>query len=159
MRDVFKRHGVFTDTELTARMEIGLSNYAVAGRIEATTMLKIVRQSIMPAVFAYTRELAEACAMAGSCGVDAPAQLATLREVNALLESCRQAADALDSAMHALPGDASSHACAMAFRDTVKPCMERLRETVDKLECIVGKGYWPLPSYGEMLFKIERGAK
>ena len=156
VRDVCKRHAVFTDTELTARMEIALTNYATAGRIEATTMLKIARQSIMPAVVQYTHVLTDVCAKAKDCGVDAPAQLAILKEVNARLESCRIAADALDETLRALPEDATSLALATAFRDTVKPIMERLREAADALERIVGKSYWPMPSYGEMLFKVER---
>ena len=32
--------------------------------------------------------------------------------------------------------------------------MDKLRAAVDALECIVDKAYWPLPSYGEMLFRI-----
>ncbi len=159
VRDVFKRHNVFTDTELNARMEIALSNYATAGRIEATTMLKIARQSIMPAVVGYANLLAETCARVAACGVEAPAQTAMLQEVNLLLDACRMATDALDAALHSLPKDAQSCAAARVFRDAVKPCMERLRGEVDKLECIVGKEYWPMPSYGEMLFKIERAVR
>ena len=154
--DVFKRHGVFTDTELSARMEIALTNYATAGRIEATTMLKIARQSIMPAVVRYACELTDTCAKSVACGVDAPAQTAMLKEVNTLLEGCRQATDTLDKTLHALPENATNLDCAKAFRDTVKPCMERLRAAADGLERVVGKDHWPMPSYGEMLFKIER---
>ena len=32
--------------------------------------------------------------------------------------------------------------------------MAQLRQTVDRLECIVDKAYWLLPSYGELLFHI-----
>ena len=32
--------------------------------------------------------------------------------------------------------------------------MQSLRETVDEIEATVASDYWPLPTYGEMLFSV-----
>ena len=32
--------------------------------------------------------------------------------------------------------------------------MEELRRPVDELEMLVGKDYWPMPSYGDLLFEV-----
>ena len=36
----------------------------------------------------------------------------------------------------------------------VTPAMERLRAPVDRLEMIVDKEAWPMPSYGDLLFEV-----
>ena len=40
------------------------------------------------------------------------------------------------------------------YRDTVKAAMDALRAPVDKLEMIVDKDLWPMPSYGDLIFEV-----
>ena len=40
------------------------------------------------------------------------------------------------------------------FHDSIVPAMDALRAPVDKLEMIVGKEAWPMPSYGDLLFEV-----
>ena len=40
------------------------------------------------------------------------------------------------------------------YRDEVNSAMEQLREPVDKLEMIVDKSMWPMPSYGDLIFEV-----
>ena len=152
---VFKRHGVFSDSELDARRDVALINYAKSGHIEATTMLKMARQSILPAAAGYSKVLVDTVVGASACGMEAPAQKAMLQELNCAMEQVRQAAEALEEAILRLPREEESPAeSAEAFRTAVQPTMERLRGAVDRLECMVDKKYWPLPSYGEILFRV-----
>ena len=41
---------------------------------------------------------------------------------------------------------------AIAYCEKVKPCFDKVRYHVDKLELIVDDGLWPLPKYRELLF-------
>ncbi|MDD6039062.1 MAG: hypothetical protein PUD20_09760, partial [bacterium] len=58
--------------------------------------------------------------------------------------------------------DYTNQGCAMAegreqavfFRDYVKVTMDELRIPVDKLEMIVDKELWPMPSYGDLIFEV-----
>ena len=43
---------------------------------------------------------------------------------------------------------------AFYYNDTVKVAMEALRAPVDKLEMLVAKEIWPMPSYGDLLFEV-----
>ena len=43
---------------------------------------------------------------------------------------------------------------AVCYRDEVKAAMEALRTPVDKLEMIVDKEMWPMPSYGDLIFEV-----
>ena len=36
----------------------------------------------------------------------------------------------------------------------VVPAMETLRAPVDRLEMIVDKDAWPMPSYGDLIFEV-----
>ena len=61
--------------------------------------------------------------------------------------------DALDAAATAVPsGDAFE--TGMYYKDSVIPAMRRLRQTADTLETIVGKDYWPFPTYTELLYLV-----
>ena len=40
------------------------------------------------------------------------------------------------------------------YRDVVKTAMEDLRTPIDKLEIIVDKNMWPMPSYGDLIFEV-----
>ena len=40
------------------------------------------------------------------------------------------------------------------FYEHVTGTMEALRTPVDKLEMIVDKEMWPMPSYGDLLFEV-----
>ena len=36
----------------------------------------------------------------------------------------------------------------------IVPAMKALRSPIDKLECIVDKDLWPIPSYGDLLYEL-----
>ena len=38
--------------------------------------------------------------------------------------------------------------------DEIIPAMQALRDPADQLEMIVDKEYWPIPSYGDMIFEV-----
>ena len=43
---------------------------------------------------------------------------------------------------------------AEAFRREVVPVMDALRRAVDQLEMLVDRGYWPVPTYGDLMFEV-----
>ena len=43
---------------------------------------------------------------------------------------------------------------ALFYHDDVVPAMTALRAPVDRLEMIVDKEMWPMPSYGDLLFEV-----
>ena len=43
---------------------------------------------------------------------------------------------------------------AVFYRDVIKADMAELREPIDKLEMIVDKDLWPMPSYGDLIFEV-----
>ena len=43
---------------------------------------------------------------------------------------------------------------AFFYKDTIKADMDALRAPIDKLEMIVDKDMWPMPSYGDLMFEV-----
>ena len=43
---------------------------------------------------------------------------------------------------------------AVYYRDEVASAMVALRTPVDKLEMLVDKAMWPMPSYGDLIFEV-----
>ena len=43
---------------------------------------------------------------------------------------------------------------AEAFSKKVIPAMEVLRRKVDAMETLTSSEYWPVPTYGDMMFRI-----
>jgi len=149
-------HGVFTETEIRARYEVSLEKYCKTLSIEALTMLDMAKKDILPAVSAYAKELAETLSAkkAVSGEVDASFETELLTEISALTATLHGNVKALEKAVEAAEAVPEIGERSMAFKDTVIPAMEALRETADKLELITAKKYWPFPTYGDLLFSV-----
>ena len=59
--------------------------------------------------------------------------------------------DVTEKAQHFEPGEEQ----AVYYRDEVTTAMADLRAPIDRLEMIVDKEMWPMPSYGDLLFEVS----
>ncbi|MDD6381709.1 MAG: glutamine synthetase III [Lachnospiraceae bacterium] len=153
---MYERFHVFTKAELESRAEIEYEIYAKKRNIEARTMVDIVRKQIIPAVIKYTTVLADSISkVKDACPeADVSTQTALLTRVSDELRATREALQTLEAYIMKAAGIASEKERATYFRDAVLPAMERLRTPVDKLEMLVDKEMWPMPSYGDMIFEV-----
>jgi len=152
---VFARHHVFSASELNARREVSWYNFATLARIEAAAMLKMARQKILPACIRYSGAVANACNEAERAGAPVKAQRRLLTELCERIGDMDEAIGTLRNTLDEVNAmSLGAHERATALRERVFPCMRALRGLVDGLECLVDKAYWPLPSYGEMIFHI-----
>ena len=92
---LFTRHGVYTPVEVGSREEILLEEYAKTLRIEALTMLDMLRKLILPACTKFSRDLAEGVALKKQIGVDAPAEVEMVRKVTDKTAALSAAQDVL----------------------------------------------------------------
>lgn len=154
--DLFTKHKVFTKTEILARYEIILESYCKTLNIEALTMSEMVKRDILPAVFAYTKELSEMVAAKKSIGIDVSEDAGTeIASGLSELSSCLyKRVTALDDAIAAASGKLQLLEKAECFKDTVAECMREVRAAVDELETMVSANHWPFPTYGDLLFRI-----
>ncbi|MDY4516601.1 MAG: glutamine synthetase III [Lachnospiraceae bacterium] len=151
---MFGRFGVFTKAELESRVEIKYENYAKAINIEAKTMIDVASKQIIPAVVSYTKSLADTVIAVTAAGAKATVQSALLKDVSDLLEETKAALAKLVEldAEAAMKEEGAEKA--VFFHEVIMPAMESLRAPVDKLEMIVDKDVWPMPSYGDLIFEV-----
>lgn len=152
--DVFGKFGVFTKAELESRVEIKYESYAKVINIEARSMIDIASKQIVPAVMKYTKSLADTVNAVTSAGAEAPVQLELLKETSSLLGETKEALSRLIHVTEAAGKMEAGQEQAKYFHDEVMAAMEALRTPVDKLEMIVDKDMWPMPSYGDLLFEV-----
>ena len=152
---LFSDHGVMNEVEIRSRQDIFFENYSKIINIEALTMIEMAGRDIIPAVNRYMGDVAAGAnakekLIPGSCAVerDIVQKLSDLTykayHVLAKLEASEKVAAAIPDCV----------ARAEAYRDTVIPAMTRLREFVDEMEKLTSSDYWPLPSYGDLMFKV-----
>ena len=152
--DLFERFGVFTKAELESRAEIQYETYAKAINIEARTMIDMASKQFMPAFIKYTKTLADTVNAVTAAGADASVQKEVLNEVTALMGETKKALDALVKVTDEAAAKEEGAVQANFYHSDVFPAMEALRVPVDKLEMIVDKEAWPMPSYGDLIFEV-----
>ena len=146
---LFERFNVFTRVELESRAEIQYEAYAKAINIEARTMIDMASKQIIPAVMKYTKELADTVLAVKEAGADASVQSELLGEISGYLVEAKAALKALTEIT-----EEEGSVQANFYHSDVVPAMAALRAPVDKLEMIVDKEAWPMPSYGDLIFEV-----
>ena len=151
---LFERFSVFTKAELESRAEIQYEAYAKAINIEARTMIDMASKQFLPAFIKYTKTLADTVLAVKEAGVDAAVQTEALKEVSALMAETKAALDVLVKVADEAAAKEEGEVQANFYHSDVVPAMEALRAPVDKLEMIVDKEAWPMPSYGDLIFEV-----
>lgn len=151
---MFEKFKVFTKAELESRAEIKYENYAKAINIEARTMIDMASKQFIPAVIKYTKSLADTVIAVKTAGADTSVQSEALEEVSKLLAETKKANVKLSELVGQAAAMEEGEAKARFYHFDVVPAMEALRAPVDKLEMIVDKEAWPMPSYGDLIFEV-----
>ena len=152
--ELFERFNVFTKAELESRAEIQYEAYAKAINIEARTMIDMASKQFLPAFIKYTKTLADTINAVKAAGVDATVQTEALKEVSALMAETKAALDKLVKVTGEAAAKEEGEVQATYYHTEVVPAMDALRAPVDKLEMIVDKEAWPMPSYGDLIFEV-----
>ena len=153
--ELFIRHSVYSEIELAARYKMKLDNYCKVLRIEAETMLHMLRRDILPSVSTYSAELANAAISKQELGIECSFEKDGAAHISRLISSCCDVARELDAALADVSALPENYTRAVAGRDRLIPPMTRLRSLVDELEVHTSAEYWPMPTYGEILFSVN----
>ena len=151
---LFGKYKVFSKAELESRVEIKYENYAKAINIEAKTMIDMASKQILPAVIGYTKSLADTILAVKGAGAPTTVQTDLLNDVSKLLEEAKAALVTLEEVTDKAAEAGDMAAEARYFHESVVPAMAALRTPVDKMEVLVDKKVWPMPSYSDLLFEV-----
>ena len=154
--ELFKRHGVMSEIEVNSRKDILFENYAKIINIEALTMIEMVSRDIIPAVNAYIGDVANSLAAKVAVLPEACSDVERdiITKLSALNSAAYKKLDELKAAEADVAKEADYEKKSEMYKDNVIPIMNALRALVDEMETLTSTEYWPLPSYGEMMFNI-----
>ena len=153
--DLFTKHHVFTATEIHSRYEIFMESYCKTLHIEALTMVDMMKKEIIPACLSYQKELFGLLQSKKVCGAyDCSLEEQLLDKISKLAGCMAKKLDVLETALLDSKQDRNVEESARFYRDRVFSSMSELRFTVDELETLVAKKYWPIPTYAEMLYSV-----
>ena len=155
--DMLIHQKIYSEAEIESRYEIMLENYCKAVNIEALTMTDMTRKEILPAVEAYTAELASAAGAKKS--IDSELSCAYEKR---LINKLSMLVDRIDSADEILEKKIAEYStitditeASCFIRDEILPAMANLRAAADEAETLTAEKYWPFPTYGKLLFGVR----
>ena len=151
--ELFARHNVYTREEMESREEALLEEYYKTLRIEALTMSDMVREEIVPECVNYEGDLSRVVRNKKEAGITDGMETELLGRISVLTKELYHKCDDLERVVAAAPR-AESKMLANYYHDVVLPAMEAVRIPADKLEMLVGKKYWPFPTYSDILFYV-----
>jgi len=154
--DLFVKHGVFSGTEIHSRYEILLENYCKTIHIEALTMLDMIRGHVIPATVSYQYDLANAAITKKSLqtGLSVSIETNLLIKLSKLSDSLVNALEKIETSIIRMKNHQDTLETANFCQNVIIPDMQAIRIIADEIESLVGKKYWTLPTYGDLLYSI-----
>jgi glutamine synthetase len=152
---IFSKHKVLKRNELKSRQNIYLEDYSMKVNIEAAVAMEMANIFIRPAASSYMADTAATLVGLADSGIEDTEYLKEhLSEVNTELKALCAASADLKKKLESAQNVSGELKQANAYHDEVLPAMAELRTHGDNLEQLVGKEYWPFPSYQELLFNL-----
>ena len=153
---LFSSLGVMSETEMHSREEIYFENYAKIINIEALTMIVMASRDYIPAVEKYIAQIADAAAKKRavcedvSCAVEKD----IIRSLSADVAVAYSAIARLKEEETTAASLTDAKERAEYYCSRVIPVMNELREAVDRMEVLTSSELWPVPTYGDMMFRV-----
>lgn len=154
---LLERQGILSRNETISRTELLLEAYSKILNIEAQSMLEIAHRLIVPAVIDFSGVIASSLNEKSKINAKLVSKLETnlLTKLTELSDKLDDEINELESTVTNIDKEATALEIAQHYNHNVINAMENLRSTVDALEVIVDNDYWPLPSYGEILYSVK----
>ena len=156
--NMFKATGVFSEVELEARNEVKWEMYTKKVQIEARVLGDLAINHVIPVATRYQSLLVDNVVkiksiFAGEKGDNIASQdLATIEAISSHMAVIKDEVAKMVEARKKANRMECEREKAVAYHDTVVPCMDTIRYHIDKLELMVDNEMWPLPKYRELLF-------
>ena len=151
------KHAVMSEAEIRSRYEIQMENYCKTVMIEARTMVRMAKKDILPAVDHYMKELAEEISIKKSVCTELPCmhESRKLKLLSELADKIDERSEVLETAAEEASKETNIACQGDKICKELLPRMSELRLVCDETETLVGRKYWPFPTYGDLLFSVK----
>ena len=153
---LFGKFGVMSEAEMRSRREIFFESYRKIKNIEARVMLEMTIRDIVPAVTKYIGELSESvnATRAASKTAFVGCSEDIIVKLSELLGKTYDAYNSLARVEKTALSKSCDEDAAFYYKTNVIPKMDALRRVVDEMETLTAREHWPMPTYGDIIFKI-----
>jgi glutamine synthetase len=160
--ELFKRHAVFSEAELTAMYDARLNQYCKTLDVEIKTLADMVNTRVLPSACNYQADIASGLEVLRVLADDMTIEMTDgaledrkemFEKLTADIYHVRRGLKELSAMADKARGMETGERAAYLFKE-VKPQMEIIRKYVDALEGSMPDEMWQLPKYREMLFML-----
>ena len=152
---LFTTHGIYNENEINARYIIAQEHYAKVVNIEALTCLDMVNKDYLPALSKYSKVLVDTLVAKKALGLNVDYEYSVSKIISDGIHKIFDIKTKLEESLKEAQKEEGLEEKSMAYMEKVLPKMADLREAVDSLESYVDASYWPVPSYGDLLFGVK----
>ncbi|MGM9880417.1 MAG: glutamine synthetase III [Bacilli bacterium] len=152
---LFTTHGIYNENEINARYIIAQEHYAKVVNIEALTCLDMVNKDYLPALSKYSKVLVDTLVAKKELGLNVDYEYSVSKIISDGIYKIFDIKTKLEESLKEAQKEEGLEEKSMAYMEKVLPKMADLREAVDSLESYVDASYWPVPSYGDLLFGVK----
>ena len=119
-------------------------------------MVDMARKEILPAVSEYVTTLSDAVATGNVFEEDMREsfEFVTAKKLIALKAEAFASLNKLEKSANEAAALGLAAERALYLKDKVLPLMKELRTSVDTMETLTAEAYWPIPTYGDLLFGV-----
>ena len=119
-------------------------------------MVEMTKKEILPAVSEYSQLLSNTALAKKKLSeqLDCSYETETLAEISKYCAVAFTQVKALGKALSNAKKLDEAKKSSVYYKEKVLPVMEKLRNAVDELENLVSEDFWPIPTYGNLLFNI-----
>ncbi len=155
--DLFEELGVMNETEVKARYEIEIEEYAKRIQIEGRVLGDIARNHVIPTAVRYQNTLIENVqglkeVFGNDYMVVAREQISLVKEISRHISEIMSKVDAMIEERKKANVIEDPATKADEYCNKVKPYFDKIRYHCDKLEMMIDDEMWPLTKYRELLF-------
>ncbi len=153
---LFEKHHVLTEAELASRAEIMYENYSKTIHIEALAMIDMAKKQIIPSTIKYQTSLADSINTIHQAApaIDTSVQESLMKAISENLKTMYTTLRDLEKKTMDAETLDEGEKQARYYHDVVCEAMQALRDPADRLEMLVAKEDWPIPSYGDLIFEV-----
>lgn len=150
---MYKTHNVLTNKELLSRAEVDYELYSKTINIEALTMIDMVKKEYIPAIIKYLGIITNThnSLYNSNFKINSGTTSNLIKEISNFLDEVTLKTNELED-LEIIAKSKSGKEQAIFYKDFIIIKMNELRNIIDKLETIVAKEYWPVPSMTDILF-------
>ncbi|OKL41463.1 glutamine synthetase III family protein [Pontibacter flavimaris] len=156
VKEVFARHGIFTEVELEARHEILLEDYVKKIQIESRIMGDLAMNHVIPTAIAYQNKLIANVRGLKELGLEDEYTQSTIegiKKMSGYISSLQKNVRDMVNSRKVANKIEDARERAIMYNEQVLSYFDPIRYSVDKLELMVDDEDWPLVKYRELLFR------